>query len=337
MMAREETISTVPIGGDDIVYRSPAMRSVMATVKLIAQSDASVLLLGESGSGKEVIARAIHQLSARSPGTFVPINCASLSGDILENELFGHERGAFTSADEQTRGLLELAGGGTLFLDEINEMGLHVQAKLLRVLERREFRRVGGTRKIRVDLRIIAATNVDLDTEVRLRRFREDLYYRLKVITLAMPPLRERRDDIPELARYFLQRLRGNGARPRGFSDRALAHLRGYAWPGNVRELKNVVESLLVMARGDIIDVHDLPPNIRASAAPTELLIKVGMTMAEIERAILDRYLEAYPTKKAAAQALGIGLRTLHAKVKQHQLHRGRADVAGGKRRIRTP
>lgn len=312
------------------------MRSVMATVKLIAQSDASVLLLGESGSGKEVIARAIHQLGGRSEGAFVPINCASLSGEILENELFGHERGAFTSADEQKRGLLEFADGGTLFLDEINEMSLHVQAKLLRVLERREFRRVGGTKKIRVDLHIIAATNVDLEAEVHLRRFREDLYYRLKVVALVMPPLRERGEDIPELARYFLRRLHENGGRPVDFSERALARLRTYAWPGNVRELKNVVESVVVMTRRDIVDVQDLPANIRASAAPSELLIKVGMTMAEIERAILDRYLEAYPTKKAAARALGIGLRTLHAKVKQHQLHRVQRGTVPRKCRIRT-
>jgi DNA-binding NtrC family response regulator len=322
--AGAQSMSTLRIGTDEILYCSPAMHSVMATVHLIAQSDVSVLLLGESGSGKEVIARAIHELSARSAGPFVPINCASLSGDILENELFGHERGAFTSADEQKRGLLELADAGTLFLDEINEMGLQVQPKLLRVLERREFRRVGGTKKIRVDLRIMAAANVDLDAEVRLRRFREDLYYRLKVVTLVMPPLRERREDIAELARYFLGRFRRDAERPAAFSTRALARLRDYTWPGNVRELKNAVESLAVMTSGEVIDVPDLPPNIRASATPAELVIRVGMTMAEIEREILRRYLEAYPTKKAAAQTLGIGLRTLHAKVKQHGLDRSR-------------
>jgi transcriptional regulator with PAS, ATPase and Fis domain len=328
VMTSEEAVSTLRIGADEILYRSPPMRSVMATVKLIAQSDVSVLLLGESGSGKEVIARAVHELSARSEGLFVPINCASLSGDILENELFGHERGAFTSADERKRGLFELADGGTVFLDEINEMGLHVQPKLLRVLERREFRRVGGTKKIKVDLRIIAASNVDLDAEVRMRRFREDLYYRLKVITLVMPPLRERREDIPDLARYFLRRLRKNGSRPADFSERALARLRNYAWPGNVRELKNVVESLVVMSSREVLDVEDLPANIRASATPSEIVIRVGMSMSDIEEEILRRYLEAYPTKKAAAKALGIGLRTLHAKVKQHRLNRSRC--AGG-------
>jgi DNA-binding NtrC family response regulator len=213
-----------------------------------------------------------------------------------------------------------------LLLDEINEMGLHVQAKLLRVLERHQFRRVGGTRKIKVDLRIIAATNVDLDAEVRMRRFREDLYYRLKVITLVMPPLRERREDIPELARYFLHRLRRNGDRPADFTEQAMARLRNYAWPGNVRELKNVVEGLVVLSSREVIDVQDLPPNVRASAIPSELVIKVGMTMAEIEREIVRRYLEAYPTKKAAAKALGIGLRTLHAKVKQHELDRARRE-----------
>jgi len=324
MASGKEEVSTLRVGADDILYRSASMRSVMATVNLIAQSDVSVLLLGESGSGKEVIARAVHELSPRSEGMFVPINCASLSGDILENELFGHERGAFTSADEQKRGLFELADAGTVFLDEINEMGLHVQPKLLRVLERREFRRVGGTKKIKVDLRIIAASNVDLDAEVRMRRFREDLYYRLKVITLVMPPLRDRREDIPELARYFLRRLRKNDRRPADFSERALGRLRNYAWPGNVRELKNVVESLVVMSSREVVDVEDLPASIRASATPSEIVIRVGMSMSEIEGEILRRYLEAYPTKKAAAKALGIGLRTLHAKVKQHRLNRSR-------------
>jgi DNA-binding NtrC family response regulator len=320
----EQTVATLRVGTDEILYRSPAMRSVMATVNLIAQSDVNVLLLGESGSGKEVIARAIHALSARSGGPFVPINCASLSSEILENELFGHERGAFTSADAQKRGLFELADGGTLLLDEINEMGVHVQPKLLRVLERREFRRVGGTTKIKVDLRIITAANVDLDAEVRMRRFREDLYYRLKVVTLVMPPLRERREDVPELARHFLRLLRRHRDRPADFSARALDRLQHYAWPGNVRELKNVVESLVVMTDREVVDVQDLPSNIRASATPSELVIRVGMTMAEIEREILRRYLAAYPTKKAAAQALRIGLRTLHAKVKRHQLNRPR-------------
>jgi transcriptional regulator with PAS, ATPase and Fis domain len=324
--AREYPLSTLHIGADEILYRSSAMHSVMATVKLIAQSDASVLLLGESGSGKEVIARAIHALSRRASGAFVPINCASLSGEILENELFGHERGAFTSADAQKPGLFELADGGTVFLDEINEIGLQVQPKLLRVLERREFRRVGGTRKIKVDLRIIAASNVDLDAEVRMRRFREDLYYRLKVVTLVMPPLRERREDIADLARAFLRRLRGTGERPRDFSEQALARLRTYAWPGNVRELKNTVESVAVMTNRDMVELHDLPPNVRASGVPAELVLKVGLTMFEIEREVLRVYLETYPTKKAVAKALGIGLRTLHAKVKEHRLGRSRKE-----------
>ncbi len=318
---RSEAESTFRIGPDEIAYCSAAMHSVMATVKLIGQSDSNVLLLGESGSGKELIARAIHELSRRRTGSFVPINCASLSGDILENELFGHERGAFTSADREKRGLLESADGGTVFLDEINEMSLSVQAKLLRAIERREFRRVGGMRKIKVDLRMVAATNVDLDTEVRMRRFREDLYYRLKVLTLVMPPLRDRPDDIPMLARYFLRHLAGEGGWPRDFSENAMVRLRHYAWPGNVRELKNVIEALVVMVGREVIELRDLPPNIRASTAPSELVIRVGMTMADIERQVIQRYLEAYSTKKAVAEALGIGLRTLHAKVKQYHLN----------------
>jgi DNA-binding NtrC family response regulator len=307
-------------GIDEIACESDAMKNVMATVQRIAPFDASVLILGESGSGKEIIARALHQLSPRREREFVPVNCATLSGEILENELFGHERGAFTSADERKIGVFEVADGGTLLLDEINEMSLSVQAKLLRVLERREFRRVGGTKKIKVDLRILAATNVDLDAEVEARRFREDLYYRLKVITISVPPLRERREDTAVLARHFLRQMRDRGAKALGFSEQAMTCLASYSWPGNVRELRNVIESAALMSNGGIIDVRDLPLNIRSVTPPPDFTIQLGMTMAYIEREVIGRYLESYPTKKAAAQALGIGLRTLHAKVKRYRL-----------------
>ena len=311
--------ASVP-GAEEIVCESDAMKRVMATVQRIAPFDTSVLILGESGTGKEVIARALHQLSPRCAREFVPVNCATLSGEILENELFGHERGAFTSADERKIGVLEVADGGTLFLDEINEMGSGAQAKLLRVLERQAFRRVGGTKKIKVDVRILAAANVDLEAEVKTRRFRDDLYYRLKVITISVPPLRERREDTVVLAHHFLGEMRDRGARAASLSEQAMSCLVSYSWPGNVRELKNVIESAALMSNREVIGVRDLPPNIRSAHPPADFTIQLGMTMADLEREIVRRYLESYPTKKAAAQALGIGLRTLHAKVKKYRL-----------------
>ncbi len=323
---RPTAVATAPLrtfaSVEEIVSESAAMRNIMATVQRIAPFDASVLLLGESGSGKEVIARALHQLSPRHKREFVPVNCAALSGEILENELFGHERGAFTSANERKIGMLEVADGGTLLLDEINEMSLSVQAKLLRVLERRAFRRLGGTKRVNVDLRILAATNVDLEAEVAARRFRDDLYYRLKVITISIPPLRERREDVPALARQFLHQVGDHGVKAARFSEPAISRLMSYVWPGNVRELKNVVESMALMANREVIDLRDLPANIRSATSPLEFTIRVGMTMADIEREVFLRYLQSYPTKTSAAQALGIGVRTLHAKVKKYRLPR---------------
>jgi DNA-binding NtrC family response regulator len=307
-------------GFDDIVAESPEMQAVVSLVRRVAPADAIVLLLGESGVGKEVIARALHQLSPRQDRDFVPVNCAMLSGEILENELFGHERGAFTSADERKIGLFEVADGGSVLLDEINEMALSAQARLLRVLERGAFRRVGGTKKIKVDLRVIAASNVDLETEVQMHRFREDLYYRLKVLTITVPPLRARPADIPALAEQFLRLAPYGNGRVSGFTKRAMLRLVNYPWPGNVRELKNVVESIVLVTNKERIDLPDLPPNIRLATRLPELTIRVGMTMNEIEREVLRHYLEAYPTKQAVARTLAIGLRTLHAKVKKHGL-----------------
>jgi DNA-binding NtrC family response regulator len=287
----------------------------------IAPSDAGVLLTGESGVGKEVVARAIHQLSRRASGDFVPINCASLSGETLENELFGHEKGAFTSADERKVGMFELADGGTLFLDEVSEMGLACQAKVLRALERREFRRLGGTRKIKVDVRIVAASNVDLEEAVRARRFREDLFYRLNVVHIHIPPLRERREAIAPMAQQFLREFcEKYGKRERRFAEEVLARFARYPWPGNVRELRNVVESLVLVTKGEQIGLRDLPTNIRAVPASTEIRLPIGVTLQEAEKEILRCYLEAYPTKKEVARVLNIGLRTLHAKIKAYGL-----------------
>ena len=312
-------VTTTTLNG--AVIRSTLMRELLDLVARIAPSDANVLLTGESGVGKEIVARAIHELGPRGVHDFVPINCSSLSDDTLENELFGHEKGAFTSANERKIGVYELADKGTMFLDEVNEMGLSCQAKVLRALERREFRRLGGTRKIKADVRLIAAANVDLEQAVQAGRFRHDLYYRLNVVHIPIPPLRERREAIVPLAQQFLREVREKyNIRKRTFSEAALAKFTQYAWPGNVRELRNVVESLLLMTKGDIIEVKDLPANIQAKAIRTEIRLPIGMTWQEAEKEILRSYLEAYPTKKAVAEALQISLRTLHAKVKAYGL-----------------
>ena len=306
---------------DGAIVYSTLMREVLDLVSRVAPSDANVLLTGESGVGKEVVARALHQLSPRAPRDFVPLNCASLSGDTLENELFGHERGAFTSADERKMGVFELADQGTLFLDEVNEMGVASQAKVLRALERREFRRLGGTRKIKVDVRLVAATNVDLEEAVRDRRFREDLFYRLNVIHIHIPPLRERREAIAPMAQQFLHEFSEKyGKRRRFFTAEALTRLTYYSWPGNVRELRNMVESLVLMTKGEQIGGRDLPANIQAVPTLTDIRLPIGVTWQEAEKEILRCYLEVYPTKKEVARVLGIGLRTLHAKIKAYGL-----------------
>jgi len=304
-----------------VIGVSRAMRELFSLVERVAPYGGNVLICGESGSGKEVIAREIHRLSPRRDHPFVPVNCASVSDELLENELFGHERGAFTGANEKKIGVFETANEGTLFLDEINEMGLRSQAKLLRALERKEFRRLGGTKKVRTNLRLISATNVNLEDAVGTRRFREDLYYRIKVVTLVVPPLRERQDDIPYLIKAFLAELeRTCGKSNLNITPEALARLQRYRWPGNVRELKNVVESMALMAEGNTLDVDDMPQNIRGGADVKEIRFPVGVTMEEVEKELIRRYLEYFPTKKEAAQALKIGLRTLHHKVKKFGL-----------------
>jgi DNA-binding NtrC family response regulator len=306
-----------------VIGVSRPMRELVSLVERVAPYGGNVLICGESGSGKEVIAREIHRLSPRRDRPFVPVNCASVSDELLENDLFGHERGAFTGANEKKIGVFETANEGTLFLDEINEMGLRSQAKLLRALERKEFRRLGGTKKIRSNLRLISATNVNLEDEVKLRRFREDLYYRIKVVTLPVPPLRERTDDIPYLIKSFLADLeRTSGKSNLKITPEAIAGLQRYPWPGNVRELKNVVESMVLMAEGHNLDVGDLPQNVRGGVNAKEIKFPVGLTMEEAEKEIIHRYLQYFRTKKEAAHALRIGLRTLHHKVKKFGLTR---------------
>jgi DNA-binding NtrC family response regulator len=307
-----------------IIGRSRAMLELFDTVKRLARHQSTILILGESGTGKELIARALHALGPRRDGPFVAVNCATLAEPLLESELFGYERGAFTGADRPKEGVMETADGGTLFLDEVNEMGLGCQAKLLRALERREFRRVGGTRKIAVDIHLLAASNADLEALVESRRFRSDLYYRLKVVTLTAPPLRDRKDAIPVLAQRFLEEVaRRSDLAPKRLTPDALAQLARYRWPGNIRELRNCMESLTLTSPRAEIDVADLPPNVREAAVAAEIRLPVGTRIEDAEREIIRRTVEAYPTLKDAARVLGIGLRTLHTKLRSYEGHHG--------------
>jgi two-component system, NtrC family, response regulator HydG len=290
--------------------RSPAMRAVVAQLEGVAHSDATLLLLGESGSGKEVAARAVHWNSARRDGPFVAVNCVAIPEALLESELFGHEKGAFTGAVRRRRGLFEEAHGGTLFLDEVADMPLPVQAKLLRVLQDRRVRPVGGDDEIRVDLRLVSATNRDLATLVGERRFREDLYYRLAVIPIRMPSLRERVEDIPLLAAEFAERAAADlGKRIHGFSDEATAWLTAQRWPGNVRELENVVERAVTLAGGPLVELRDLFPRV---PSPVVSDGAVRPTLAELEDDYIRRVLaETRGDKRAAARILGVSVRTL--------------------------
>ena len=314
-----------------IIGHSRAMLELFDTVKRLARHQSTTLILGESGTGKELIARALHSLGPRRDGPFVAVNCATLSEPLLESELFGFERGAFTSADRTKEGVMETANGGTLFLDEVNEMGLGCQAKLLRALERREFRRVGGTRKIAVDIHLLAASNADLEAIVESRRFRSDLYYRLKVVTLTVPPLRDRKDAIPVLAQRFLEDVaRQAGLVARRLTPDALAQLARYPWPGNIRELRNCMESLTLTSTRVEIDVADLPGNVREVPSAPEIRLAVGTRMEDAEREIIRRTVEAYPTLKEAARVLGIGLRTLHTKLQRYRGGPAGAPVTAG-------
>jgi len=308
-----------------IIGHSRPILDLFDTLKRVAPHHSTVLIVGESGTGKELFARALHALGPRAGGPFVPVNCASLSEQILESDLFGHEKGAFTSADRAKEGVMEVADHGSLFLDEVNEMGLGVQAKLLRAIERREFRRVGGTKKITVDLNLIVATNANLEERVKDGRFREDLYYRLKVVTISVPPLRERREAIPILAERFLADVAEHaGMPPKRLAPEALAILERYDWPGNIRELRNSMESLTLMVAKPEIDTEDLPPSIRGVVS-TEIRLRVGMRMDDVEREVIRRNLECHETIKETARALGIGLRTLHEKIQKHGLRRPRS------------
>jgi two-component system, NtrC family, response regulator HydG len=294
---------------------SPSWRRMMTLVEQVADSSATVLIQGESGSGKELVARTIHERSARRNGPFVAVNCAALPETLLESELFGYEKGAFTGAAGRKEGRFELAHAGTLFLDEVADLSLVTQPKILRVLQEGEFERLGGTRLLQVDVRIVAATNQDLSEMVKDKRFREDLYYRLNVITVRVPPLRERHEDIRLLAQYYL-RIYGakNGRKLEGFSNEAIERLESYAWPGNVRELENLVERTVILARKDRIDAEDLPEEVMGVKRPPRdaILELIGTPLADIEQRLLDETLRITGGNKTqAAKLLGIDVRKL--------------------------
>jgi DNA-binding NtrC family response regulator len=307
----------------DLETRSPAMRAVVERVARVAPMRSTVLINGESGVGKELVARAIHFNSPRRDGPFMALNCAAMPSSLIESELFGHEKGAFTGAHARVRGKFEIADGGTLFLDEIGEMERSTQAKLLRVLEEREFMRIGGDRSVRVDVRVIAATNADLADQVARRIFRRDLYYRLKVVTIEVPPLRERRADVPALVETFLEQLaRSNAVERKAIAPSAVRSLQDYEWPGNVRELKNLIESLLVSTRGELIGPEDLPASVRKTRSPTSATtLGPGITLAQMERELIRRTLEHTGGNRThSASLLGIGVRTLQRKIQAYEL-----------------
>ena len=307
---------------DGIVAATPLMRRVIATLREVARSDATVLLTGESGTGKGLIARAIHGGSFRKHGPFVEANCVVYSEGVLNSELFGHERGAFTGAAKRKRGRFELARGGTLFLDEIGEIAPATQLLLLRVLQERSFERVGGEETIEADLRLIAATNRDLEDAIRRGAFREDLFYRLNVVPVRIPALRERPDDVPILAAQFLARAATRSGRPApALSAEAHEALAAYAWPGNVRELENLMERLVVLEPRERIDAADLPEAVRAKGGlpPVKTPVADGDRLDEMERARIFAVLEACGgNKKLAASRLGIHRSTLYAKLERY-------------------
>jgi two-component system, NtrC family, response regulator HydG len=302
-----------------IVGRSDALRSVLEVAQQVAPSEATVLITGESGTGKELLARAVHELSSRAKGPLIRVNCAAIPETLFESELFGYEKGAFTGAANRKPGRFELADGGTIFLDEVAEMSSASQVKLLRVLQEGEFERVGGTKTVSVDVRLIAATNKDLEREVAERKFREDLFYRLNVIPIRLPSLRERRADIPLLAAHFVRAYADKNRKElRGITDEALDALSSHRWPGNVRELENTIERAVVLCRGDRIDVSDLPPQLQpdGTGAARKLVFSIGTPLREIEQVAIEETLKyTGGDKKLAARLLGIAARTIYRKL----------------------
>ncbi|MDY0059253.1 MAG: sigma-54 dependent transcriptional regulator [Myxococcota bacterium] len=323
-----------------LIGESRPFREVMSLVERVARTDSTVLLLGESGTGKELVAREIHDQSGRSSGPFIKVNCGALTETLLESEIFGHEKGAFTGALKRKIGRFELADGGTIFLDEIGDITPGLQLKLLRVLQEREFERVGGEHTLRVDVRVISATNRNLREMVEAGTFREDLFYRLHIVPIQLPPLRERPADVPILAQAFLEKLRNRTrSRVTGFSPEALELLGRYPWPGNVRELENMIEQTLVFAQGSTVEPDDLPAVVRRSGAARGPLITLGQRalpdlLKEIERdLIVQAYTQARGVKTETARLLGIKTSALYYKLKAFGLWKeddGDGEAAAG-------
>ena len=303
-----------------ILGKSKPMRAVFDLITRIADSPTNILITGESGTGKELVAKAIHYNSDRKEAPFIPVNCAAIPEQLLESELFGHMRGAFTDAKGDKHGLFEEAHKGTLFLDEISELPIMLQAKLLRAIQEKEIRRVGATKAISVDVRIIAATNLNLAEEAKAKRFREDLYYRLNVIEVKLPPLRERREDIPLLVDGFLKKCgEARGKDVKGVSEAALAMLMDYAWPGNVRELENVIERAVTLSRGEKVMPDDLPPAVQGARGDRRVLDEAAeqtLSLYELEKEYIKKVLDKTGGNKyKAAQSLGIDRKTLYRKL----------------------
>ncbi|MGD1820810.1 MAG: sigma-54-dependent transcriptional regulator [Pleomorphochaeta sp.] len=303
-----------------MIGNSANIKRLLDTINQVAPTKASVLVTGESGVGKELVADAIHQISNRREGPFIKVHCAALSEGLLESELFGHEKGAFTGAVATQKGRFELAHGGTIFLDEIGEISPTTQIKILRVLQERQFERVGGEKTITVDVRIVAATNRDLLKEIENGTFREDLYYRLNVVHLEVPPLRNRKEDIPLLITSFLEQInKENNTNVKGFTSEAKNAIYKYDWPGNIRELRNCVEAAIVLSKGDFVDVKDLPPQIRENNEVPSINIEVGQSLAEIEKqAIISTLNSCNGNKSKTAEVLKIGRKTLHRKLEEY-------------------
>jgi len=307
----------------NIIGRSNAMQGVFDLIQQVAQSDATVLIRGESGVGKELVAHAIHYNSARAAKPFVRVNCAALPETVIESELFGHEKGAFTGATQQRPGRFELAHGGTIFLDEIGDLSAHTQVRLLRVLQEREFERVGGNETVKVDVRVIAATNRDLESMMKGTEFRQDLYYRLNVFPIHIPPLRERRTDILELANFFVEKYSNQNRKfVRRISTPAIDMLMSYHWPGNVRELENCVERAVLLTTDDVVHGHHLPPTLQtAEASNTPITGTLQDSLDRVEREMLIESLKSANGNKAeAARQLGITERLMGLRVKKHNI-----------------
>ena len=303
-----------------MIGKNSEMQKLFELIRKVAPSKASVLITGESGVGKELVADAVHKLSPRKDGSFIKVHCAALSESLLESELFGHEKGAYTGADGMKKGRFELAHGGTIFLDEIGEINQATQVKILRVLQEKKFERVGGEETITVDVRIVAATNRSLEEEVKAGHFREDLYYRLNVVHLYVPPLRERKDDIPLLVDHFLREFaRENGKNVTTIEPRARAALYKYDWPGNIRQLRNCMESAVVMCSGSEIMIEDLPPSVSKSTAEASISIPLGLPLEEAEKTLIMQNLAANKGNKSkTADILGIERKTLHRKLAKY-------------------